>query len=148
MNRQLKHILARLARLSRRDQRWVLKRLSSRQLEIFEQWNGSKLLNDAQRFRGLKNDCIPIPAEPLKTMRLPMYCEELSMRSPLFSAIILHHGRYSWRSLFLKEYDREGLIQAAIDNQVFNIKPMVQNLIVDEWAASMSFESHLDDAHG
>ncbi len=148
MNRQLKHILARLARLSRRDQRWVLKRLSSRQLEIFEQWNGSKLLNDAKRFRSLKNDCISIPAEPPKNKRLPMYCQELSMKPPLFSAIILHHGRYSWSSLFLKEYDKDGLIEAAINNQVLTIKPSVQNMIIEEWAAIISFESHLDDAHG
>ena len=142
MIKQLKHILVSMARLPSVDQRWILKHLSRTEVNTLHRWNGLKLLQDAQRFRSLS---IPLEAPP-KT--LPAICQKLALKAPLYAAIVINQGSYSWAELFLQKFDLDGIIQTMLDNQLLDIKPIVKQAVFNEWQQSLSFETILDANHG
>ena len=143
MIKQLKQILVTIARIPPSDQRWIVRRLTTEQLATFNQWQGLTLLQDAQRFRKLKLKRIDTSPNPL-----PDYCKQLTTKAPLYTAIILEQGSYSWHSVFLKRFDKNGVVKALLDNQVGNIKPSVKQALWNEWENSLSFEMHLDTING
>ncbi len=147
MIKQLKHILVNIARLPSVDQRWILRRLSNTELKTLNQWDGLKLLQDAQRFRTLKAADLFFPQD-VRPPVLPAFCRELAGKAPLFVAIIIEQCKKPWTVQFLQNFDGTGIIQAALTNQVRVIKPMVKQAVLCEWEQSISFEHLLDDAHG
>ena len=144
MIKRLKHILVSIAHLPSSDQRWIIRQLTPDQLTTLDQWQGLTLLQDAQRFRSLK----PKRFDMAPPAPLPAYCEYLATQSPLYIAIILEQGLFSWRTIFLKRFDTNGIIQSLLDNQVVDIKPSVKQALLTEWGHSLSFEMHLESAHG
>lgn len=136
-----------MARLPSADQRWILRRLSKTEHQTLKRWNGLTLLRDAQRFRALKINDLHLPPAPTPTI-LPACCLELAAKTPLYAAIIIEQGNYSWAAQFLDECDPGGAIQAALENQVQDLKPIVKQAVCNEWEQSISFVSLLDDAHG
>ncbi len=143
MIKQLKQILVTIARIPPSDQHWIVRQLTIDQLARFNQWQGFSLLQDAQRFRKLKLQCFDASPNPL-----PAYCKQLTTKAPLYTAIILEQGSYSWHSVFLKRFDKNGEIKALLDNQVSDIKPSVKQALWNEWENSLSFEMHLDTING
>lgn len=146
MINQLKPLLLQIARLPSVDQHWIMRQLSKAELNTFKQYNGLKQLQEARRFRTLKpNDvCLPIQ----KATLLPDVCQQLALKPPLYAAIILEQGSYSWRTLFLDQFDADGTIQSLLENQVMDVKSVVKQAVFNEWEQSVSFESLLDEAHG
>ncbi len=147
MIKQLKHILVNIARLPSGDQRWILRRLSKLELKTLNQWQGLKLLQDAQRFRTLKAGDLSLPQDAPPPL-LPAFCRELVGKAPLFTAIIIEQCGKPWTVQFMQDFDSDGIIQAALTNQVLDIKPMVKQAVFNDWEQSISFEHLLDDAHG
>jgi len=146
MTNQLKQILFNIARLPSVDQDWILRRLSNTELNTLNQYNGLKLLKEAQRFRLLKSEdaCIPLKEAP---MPLPDLCQQLALKAPLYAAIIIEQGAYPWREMFLEQFDVDGTIQGLLENQVLDVKPMVKQAVFSEWERSVSFDNLLDSAH-
>ncbi len=147
MIKQLKHILVNIARLPSVDQRWILRRLSKLELKTLNQWHGLKLLKDAQRFRTLKADDLSLPQAAPPPV-LPAFCRDLAGKAPLFAGIIIEQHNQPWTVQFLHHFDSDGIIQAALENQVLDIKLMVKQAVFNEWEQSISFDHLLDDAHG
>lgn len=143
MIKQLKQILVNIAHLPTSDQHWIVQQLTRTQFITFKKWNGLALLNEAQRFRGLAQSDLTIDqARPL-----PAYCQQLAIKPPLFTAIIIEQGEYPWVDSFLKQFDVNGAIQASRERVPY-IKPHVKNALFNEWEQSLTFESHLDTTHG
>ena len=142
----LKKILVQIARLPARDQRWILKQLSSTAQSTLSRWDGLALLKEAQRFRTLPPQDICISNEP--AIVLPAYAQTLAMRAPLYAAIVIERGDYPWGFLFLKQFDKTGAIKRLLENQVFDIKTDVKEALFKAWEDSLSFEHHLEASHG
>lgn len=154
MTKSLKHILFNIARLPSVDQRWILRRLSEAELKTLNQWQGLKLLQDAQRFRSLKAS--PRSPEPhSRHPETPRYgngvrrddMDHLATKMPLYAAIVIEQGGYEWTDLFLERFDRDGAIQALLKNHVLDVKPLVKQAVLDEWMRLNSFDNLLDDSH-
>jgi len=147
MTKPLKQILFNIARLPSVDQHWILRRLSSAELKTLNQYHGLKLLEEAQRFRTLKSGdaCIPLKESPSP---LPVFCQQLAMKAPLYVAIIIEQGAYPWREIFLEQFDTDGAIRSLLDCQVLDVKPAVKQAVFSEWEGTVSFESLLDGTHG
>lgn len=140
MTKSLKPILLQIAQLPSKDQRWILHKLSDSQRNILKKWDGLNFLKNALNTK----------ASDLKIAQelLPDYCRELMTKPPLYAAIVLEQGAYSWAPLFLEQFDTKLLLRTLTDNKVPDIKPSVKRAIFNEWMASLSFESHLDAHHG
>lgn len=143
MNKRLKDILLAIAKCPSADQRWILRQLPPMLHARFEQYDGSKQLQMAQRFRTFN---IQINATPISP--LPNECASLSTRAPLYIAIILEQGLFSWTNSFLKQYDKGGKIQSLLEDQVTHIKPLVKIALFHEWKNPIAFETFLEDSHG
>lgn len=143
MIKQLKHILVNIARLPAVDQHWILQRLTPSQLLTLKKWQGLKLLNEAQRFRSLAAGDLTLEEE----RPLPAFCQQLAIKLPLFTAIIIEQGAYSWGDLFLERFDSTGAIQLSLE-QAGKIKPKVKAALFHEWEQSLTFDAHLDAGHG
>ncbi len=143
MSKSLKHIILDLARLSCLDQHWILQQLSVQERLTFKKHQGPTLLNDAQKFKPLKPMDVKLPKDTPKAC-LPILCDELALKSPLYIAIVIDMGAYSWVPLFLEQYDTQGSIQSSIEQQVPDIKFSVKQAVFNEWEASISFEALLD----
>ena len=143
----LKQILFNIARLPSSDQRWILHRLSSAERDTLKQFQGLKLLLEAQRFRTLKTRDLSLLVKPTQDV-LPQFCQQLAIKAPLYIAIILEQGAYPWTMQFLNQFDTEGVIQHLLEHQVLDVKPVVKHLVWCEWDKSIGFERLLDDSHG
>ena len=145
MNR-LKQILLKIACLPLSDQRWVLHRLSAEQRVTLEQKHGLKLLQNAQRFRILKmkNLSLSLASPP----PLPEYCQQLATKEPLYIAVVIEQGSYSWQSLFLQQFDKDGTIKSLLESHVPDLKPLVKQALFNEWQQSISFDAYLENKHG
>ena len=143
----LKQILFKLARLPSSDQRWILHQLSSTERNTLMQFQGMKLLLEAQRFRTLKTCDLPRPVTPAQNV-LPQFCQQLAVKTPLYVAIILEQAAYPWTMQFLEQFDPEGVIQHLLEHQVLDVKPVVKHRVWCEWEKAIGFERLLDDSHG
>lgn len=143
----LKQIMFKIARVKASDQDWILQQLTPHQRNTLNEHHGLKLLQDAQRFRTLNaSDAAP----PLQNNPepLPGFCQALAMKAPLYVAIIIEQGAYSWQTLFLKQFDETGIINDLLNNQVLDLKITVKETVFNEWKRSNCFEQLLDDHHG
>ena len=140
---KFKQILLNIARLPSLDQHWILRRLSNEQRVILERWQGLTLLQQAQGFRTLKTSRFIKPSDDSPPM--PALCQQLATKSPLYAAIIIDQGLYPWSTLFLQQFDKDGVIKTCLDNHVRDIKPLVKQTLFSEWENAISFESYLKD---
>lgn len=144
MIKELKQILVNIASLRSNDQRWILRQLSNAEVRTLTKFRGLKLLQDAQRFRNMKADDFHLPAPK----PIPGIWQQLATKDPLYAAIVIEQGLYPWTEAFLKQFDTKGVIQAALENQVLDIKPIVKQAVFSEWERLVSFESLLETSNG
>ncbi len=152
MANELKEIILKIACLPASSQRWIMRRLTNEQLELFNQHQGLKHLAEAKRFRKLKgytpNPSIAAIGNSESTINLPVYCQTLLKKSPLYAAVVMEQGAYPWQALFLQQLDSEGLIKNALHNEVPDLKPLIKTALFNEWEDSISFKSYLELEHG
>lgn len=152
MDKNFKELLVKIARLPRADQRWILRQLSDDQLSTFNQNQGMELLEEAQRFRNLKTKNLLTLMNNPQTLDekdpLPLFCEQLAKKNPLYAAVVIEQGGYPWESIFLQKFDSDGLIKKSLENQVPDLKALVKNTLFKEWEQSLSFENHLENENG
>lgn len=145
MNNELKQILLRIAKLPRRDQQWVLKQLTAKQSAQFNKLQGHSLLSDARKFRKLSAS--PTPMIKQETP-LPEVCQHLHQEDPLYIAIILQQGQFSWEQQFLASCPQKQQINELVQNEVHALKPATKSLVFQQWQAQLSFQDHLETTHG
>jgi hypothetical protein len=145
MNHEFKKILLNLARLPRSDQQWVLKQLTANQREQFSKLEGHSLLSNARKFRKL-----PCPSLPhLKhEVQLPEACQQLRQTDPLYVAIILEQGQFSWEQQFLQTCAQKHKIREQLRTQVKELKPATKHVVFQQWQGELSFNDQLETAHG
>lgn len=145
MTNTLKPILLEIASLKRRDQQWILEQLPDELARKFTQKKGLQWLATARRLLGLKaRDNLPTAS----INPLPSYCQTLANKAPLYIAIILEQGHYSWQNDFLSQFDESKAVNIALDSQLVEIKPAVKALVWQEWQQTLSFSQHLENEHG
>lgn len=137
----LKQILIKMARLSRRDQRWILNALSPTQKKLFQQVQGKSLLLKAWRFRHLQEQVF------MNTDLSPAQ-RTLANYSPLYIAIVLEQGQYPWQDSFLQCIDCDGMIKALLTREVKKLKPTPKQKVFSQWQSHFSFENQLESHHG
>ncbi len=143
MNNELKKIVLNLAKLKPADQRWVLKQLTPIQREQFEQVQGHALLKEANKFRHL-----PCPKLAPKEFTLPEFCQKLSQEDPLYIAIILEQGQFSWEHRFLETCMQKQKIQEELTSQVQKLKSASKLYLFQQWRKQLSFSEQLEVPHG
>ncbi|MDR3501311.1 MAG: hypothetical protein P4L79_01850 [Legionella sp.] len=143
MNNDLKRIVLNLAKLKPADQRWVLKQLTPIQREQFERVQGHALLKEADKFRHL-----PWPKLPQKEVSLPEFCQRLSQEDPLYIAIILEQGQFSWEHMFLEACMQKQKIQEELTAQVHKLKSASKLYLFQQWQRQLSFSEQLEMPHG
>jgi hypothetical protein len=144
MNNELKRIVFNLAKLKPVDQRWVLKRLTPIQREHFASVQGHVLLKEANKFRHL-----PCPElAPKKEFNLPEFCQKLSQEDPLYIAIILEQGQFTWEHMFLETCMQKQKIQEELATQVQQLKSASKLYLFQQWQRQLSFSEQLEVPHG
>lgn len=94
--------------------------------------------------KSFKNNITPQDPVPV----LPVDCQLLAGKCPLYVAIVLEQGTYPWKNEFLKQFDSAGHISAALEDKVCDIKPSVKQALLQDWESHLSFEAYLEGAHG
>lgn len=145
MNNEFKKIILNIAKLPRSDQKWVLNQLAPKQREQFKQLQGDSLLQDAYKFRHL-----PCPEVPqiTKETQLPDACQQLSQKDPLYIAIILEQGQFTWEQLFLQNCMQKNQITGHLHTSVKELKPATKSYVFQQWQANLSFQEQLETTHG
>jgi hypothetical protein len=138
MDNQLKQLLLKIAALRIGDQRWLLKQLTPQQKRMFSYHKGTSLLYEARRFANL-----PLPTNQPSKPCLPDLCSELKNQSPLFVAIILEQGRFSWENKFLAEYP----LSLPID-LVNELKAATKSTLFHQWQKTLNFAEQLEVENG
>ncbi|EHL30350.1 hypothetical protein [Legionella drancourtii] len=145
MNNELKQILLNLAKLPHTDQQWVLKQLTAKQNAQFNKLQGHSLLRDARKFRKLSAPQIPMLQQEIP---LPEACQQLHQEDPLYIAIILQQGQFSWEQQFLATCPQKHPINELVQTEVKALKPATKSLVFQQWQAQLSFQDHLETIHG
>lgn len=142
MNKQLKKLLMSMAKLRAKDQQWIINQLSCEQQQRFAQLQGPKLLQQAAKFKRLKT----IPTDNTNQMNiiLPEFCAELAEQEPLFVAIILEQGCFSWQALFISQYQHT----PPSPQQLQRIKDATKAHLFQQWQQQLSFQGQLECEHG
>jgi hypothetical protein len=125
-----------MGRLPKTDQHWILRQLHPEHLVTLTKNQGLNLLKEAQRFRKIKEPVSEMTTKSKTPDSLPNYCHELAQKTPLYIAIVLDQGCYSWVDQFLYTYDQQGVVQSLMKNQVCEIKPAVKSILFQEWIQS------------
>ena len=145
MTSHLKPILLKIARLPEIDQRWIVKHLPEDARIKFTLCDGLTLLKEAKRYRLVTpNQVKPIAKAP----ELPRCVSLLASKTPLYIALIIEQGNYSWKEAFLKKFDKEGLIVKQLEQEVHDIKPLSKQALFAEWQSNLAFEDLMESAHG
>lgn len=142
MIKSLETILLKIAQLSPSNQRWILKRLTDTQRQSLRKHQGYRLLHDATQGLTFTKQ----KTEPLHP--IPAYCQQLATKAPLYAAIVIHQNTPSWTSRFLEQFDKGDVIKTILENQVLDIKPHIQQAVLNEWEQLISFENYLEEANG
>lgn len=141
---KLKPLLLKMASLSVKDQKWLLKQLSPKQRKIFIQQKGPALLKKAKRFvkLNLRTDLVQNASQP----SLPKWCEELTPYPPLYVAILMDQSAFAWDPEFIKSYLRHHKLKSQ--PEVHHLKPATKAALFKQWSAKLEFEDHLEDRDG
>ncbi len=142
MNKQFKQLMLRIAALPKRDQRWMLKQLNSQQAHAFAQYNGVHLLKNARRFAALP--CLEQPV--VENASLPVFCHALLEQPPLYVALILEQGNFSWEQRFRTQYHE--LHPHQILPEVLPQKVATKHALFNQWHSSLSFADQLEIDNG
>ena len=138
-NAVLSQILLKISRLPAVDQRWILSKLSENQRKRLKNESGITWLQELQ---GLKTE--PVIIEK----KLPSCAYDLAIKPPLYSAIVLEQGDYSWEDDFLQEFDKEGAIQECLKFKAPALKLLTKQAVFQDWQTMRSFDSYLEKNHG
>jgi hypothetical protein len=145
MNKEFKSLLLKIATLSLTDQKWILNQLTSRQQELFTQWQGKSLLNKARRFRKLPYPQLPQRPE---SEQLPDLCQGLRTKTSLYVAIILEQGHFEWEQQFLHSNEQKDEIKQLMKEVVCCIKPATKVCTFKQWQSRLSFIDQLENING
>jgi hypothetical protein len=146
MTNNLKEILLKIVRLPKTDQGWIMSQLSKAQKTVFSQVQGEQHLQNARRFRKLKNDA---KLSPLKLPSVPLYHRLLANYCPLYIAIILEQGQFSWQEQFLELFDHNDNLKNLLNSHHLRaLKITTKQALFKQWESSASFETHLERNHG
>lgn len=128
-----------------KDQKWILKQLKPEQQSTFQQHQGYFLLNQAQRFGRIfssrKSMNVTFEAEPALYATLNSY-------EPLFIAIILEQGRFSWQDHFLQTSEHSQQITQLMNAEVLALKPSTKSCLFRQWQANLNFQEQLEYPNG
>lgn len=141
MNKQFKQLLLNLAKMNTRDQRWIMEQLPPELQHRFVQLQGPDFLKQAAKFKSVAT--MPTQDKHSLATELPDFCEPLARNAPLFIAIILEQGSFSWQALFLKHYD---CIQVP-PQQLKAIKSATKAYLFNQWQQQFSFEELMGGKH-
>lgn len=142
MNKQLKKLLVNIAQLRAKDQLWIINQLSCEQQHQFAQLQGPKLLQQAAKFKRLT--AIPTHDTNQLDIILPEFCAELAQHEPLFIAIILEQGCFSWQALFTSQYQYTQPSPQLLQR----IKDATKAHTFQQWQQQLSFQEQLECEHG
>lgn len=134
MTKSLKHLLCNIAQLPTADVRWIMQQLPPQQMNTFKRLLGPDLLQKAKRFRKLTLKKSIVPTD--NTILLPEFCKPLAMQDPLFIAIVLEQGAFSWEAPFLQAYDSKALIKTMLEREVPLIKTAVKEALFKSWMSN------------
>ncbi len=71
----------------------------------------------------------------------------LAVYCPLYIAIVLEQGQFSWRQHFLESFDREDNIKTLLGSEELNkLSPATKQVLFKLW--ENSFENYLEPTHG
>lgn len=142
MNEQLKRLLVSLAKLRTKDQQWIIDQLSPEQQQQFVQRQGPELLQQAAKFKRLNT--FQTPATHKAKIDLPGFCAKLAQHEPLFIAIILEQGCFSWQASFVSQY----YCSQLPTEQLQHIKQATKSHLFEHWQQQLSFQEQLEYKHG
>lgn len=146
MNKAFKQLLVKMAKLSTKDQQWIMAKLSAEQQQHFEHLQGHVLLQQAARFKGLEH--MPSQTSDDTQVKLPIYCADLAKQDPLFIAIILEQGCFSWQSLFFEQYKQLHENWESMNESLYTIKSATKIHLFTHWQHQLSFQEQLECEHG
>ncbi|MBA2709673.1 MAG: hypothetical protein H0U57_03650 [Tatlockia sp.] len=140
----LKEILLKIGRLPKADQRWILSKLSASQKNQFCEMQGEQLLAKAHRFRSLKSKRASLPNLPIIA---PPHMHALAAFCPLYVAILLEQGQFSWRQQFLDLFDKENKIKNLDNSDELNqLSKATKQVLLKLW--EKPFADYLEINHG
>lgn len=146
MVKSFKALILDLARLPRKDQRWVIKHLSETQQARFQQLDGLSLLKAAQRFRRVQQ--VPVIDQVNPSSPEPTDYQALAKQTPLYAAIVLDQSEYSWREGYLKTCDQEGVIRSLLVDTIPDLKAATKQAVFQAWQQANSFIAFLEQNDG
>ena len=138
-NVNLSNILQKISRLPSVDQRWILRKLPENQRDLLKKESGISWLQELQ---GLK------PEPVLIQNKLPTYAYDLAAKPPLYTAIVLEQGNYSWQDNFLQQFDEDGNIRKSLEFKTPTLKILTKQAVFNDWQNMRSFDSYLETDHG
>ncbi|KGP63298.1 hypothetical protein EP47_09200 [Legionella norrlandica] len=141
----LKILLLKIASLPPSDQRWILNQLTPSEKERFNKINGSFLLRKAQQFRKISLSQLPHEA---KTAQLPKLCEKLKRQDPLYIAIILEQGQFTWAKPFLTSIGNSEEIKRLMNTVAPSLKPAAKLCVFKQWQSQLDFHDQLEIRNG
>jgi hypothetical protein len=137
MTNSFKRILLKIAGLSEKNQCWLLEQLNPEQQKRFVQHRGLSLLDEARHFAHVVPPERASEPEPEVEGNYP----DLGVYSPLFVAIILEQGEFSWTERFLNQY------QHSLPNAT-HLKEATKQALFQEWQKTRSFAEQLEMSDG
>lgn len=143
MNSDFRKFIVRIASLKSCDQKWLLKHLGVKEQAVFNRLQGPLLLKEAKRFKGLT--CQEVKSAKAPT--LPLLCQNLKQQDPLFIAIILEQGQFSWESHWLNTLEDKERIEIH-RRTIQSIKPLTRATLFKNWQSALSFAQQLGSTHG
>ncbi len=145
MNKEFKKLLLKIAQLPLKDQNWILTQLSPSQQKQFVQQQGVSLLDKARQFRTLPYSQLPLISQ---IPQLPELCKDLMQLEPLYIAIILEQGNFSWTKQFLENSGQGKHIKNITDEKICLIKPATKARVFQQWQSQLSFKEQLEHLDG
>ncbi len=145
MNKEFKKLLLKIAQLPLKDQNWILTQLSPSQQKQFVQQQGVSLIDKARQFRKLSYSQLSLISQ---TPQLPELCKELMQLEPLYIAIILAQGNFTWTKQFLEHNEQGEYIKQLTDEKICFIKPATKARVFQQWQSQLSFKEQLEHLHG
>lgn len=81
-------------------------------------------------------------------IELPEACQKLLQEDPLYIAIILEQGQFSWEQPFLQTCAQKNRIKEQLNTQIKELKPATKLYVFQQWQTQLSFNDQLEATHG
>lgn len=72
----------------------------------------------------------------------------LKNEDPIYIAIILEQGKFSWENAFIESLDNALELTNSLNKSINKLKPATKALVFKQWKAHLSFDNHLESLHG